>query len=195
MRFLLLNDKYQTFAALLIFQIFIMLIVGCGGIIDPEAEEILRQKLGNTSFTVYPAYIRYGDGDDVYDIAAAESIGQFLEDEDLATVTISEEQVPLREEWHSNEARMFRESTKAFASYILENPIVTEYGLLAEYLFLAGSGAVGGIHCYILEASGRVAFAVGLNSHHEPFYTADPQSIEDCTAVLISVLRDELISD
>ncbi len=31
-----------------------------------------------------------------------------------------------------------------------------------------------------------------LNSHHEPFYEANPQTVADCTAVLIGVLRDDL---
>ena len=91
--------------------------------------------------------------------------------------------------------RKLRESAQAFADHILANPIVTEYGFLAEYIFLAGGGGVGDIHCYILDTSGIVAFVVLLNSHHEPFSAADPQSIEDCTSVLIDVVWDVLTSD
>jgi len=196
MKFPVLKGRYQTFAALFIFLTSLMLLTGCsGGITDPEAEEILRQKLGNTSFTVFPAYIRYGDSDDSYDEDAAMSLGLFFEDEDLATVTLSEENVPLLETWHSDQSQMLRESAQAFADHILANPIATEYGFLAEYIFLAGSGKVGGIHCYILDTSGIVAFVVALNSHHEPFSEADPQTIEDCTSVLTDVLRDTLTAD
>ena len=37
-----------------------------------------------------------------------------------------------------------------------------------------------------------MAYAVLLNSHHKPFYEADPQTVADCTAVLIGVLCDDL---
>ena len=190
------NDTFGPIAIIILFQLFLLLLTGCSkGITDPEAEEILGQKLGNTSFTVFPAYIRYGEGDDSYDEDAATSLGLFFQDEDLAIVTLSEEKVPLQETWHSNQAQMLQESAQAFAAYILANPISTEYGVLAEYIFLAGSGSVGGIHCYILDTSGKLAFVVLLNSHHEVFSEADPQTIEDCTSVLIDVLRDILIPD
>ena len=74
------NGGCHPWGMLLMCTIVLMLYGGCTGIVDPEAEEILRQKLGNTSFTVFPAYIRFGDSDDTYDGSAAESIGAFLED-------------------------------------------------------------------------------------------------------------------
>jgi hypothetical protein len=190
------NGTFRPIAIFLLVQLFLLLLTGCsGGITDPEAEKILREKLGDTSFTIFPAYIRYGDSDDSYDEDAATNLDLFFEDEDLANVTLSEEKVPLQETWHSNQSEMLRESAEAFAGHILANPIATEYGFLAEYIFLAGSGSVGGIHCYILDTSGIVAFVVALNSHHEAFSEADPQTIEDCTSVLIDVLRDTLTSD
>jgi len=169
-----------------------LVISGCSGIVDPEAEDLFRQKLGDTTLTIYPTYVRHGDGDDTYESGSAAAIGRFFTEEDLARVVLSEERVPLSEQWYSDQSRMLRESAQAFADYITGNPPATEYGLLAEYAFLAGSGAVGGIHCYILDASGRVAWVLLLNSHHDVFSEAAPQTIEDCTAILIAVLQDSL---
>ena len=43
-----------------------------------------------------------------------------------------------------------------------------------------------------ISAASTVAYAMLLNSHHQPFYEAKPQTISDCTAVFIGVLRDDL---
>ena len=67
----------------------------------------------------------------------------------------------------------------------------TDYALLPEYLFV-GSAAVGGIHCYIVDADGRLAFVVLQNSHWPEFTEVDPKTTDDCSTVLITVLRDEL---
>ncbi len=126
-----------------------------------------------------------------YEPGVAEAVGAFFADEGLATVTVSQEQVPISSEWGHNQARMLRESAADFAKYVVEHDISTEYALLPEYLTVGG-GRVLVIHCYLLDAEGTVAYAMLLNSHHKPFQDADPQTIADCTAVLIEVLRDDL---
>lgn len=161
---------------------------GCGSIIDPQAKEALFQTLGNTSFTVFPAFVRSEDAS--YDADAAEQIGEFLAVDGLGDVTLSDDEVPITGSWGMNQAKMLRESAADFAAYITENPVETEYALLAEYLFL-GTGVPGGIHCYVLDAGGRIAWIVLLNSHWSAFTDADPQTVEDCTGVLIEVLRDD----
>ncbi len=164
--------------------------VGCRGIVDEEANATFLKTLGQTSITVYPAFVRQGR-ENSYEQGAAEAVGVFFADEGLGTVTVSQEQVPIIGGWHMNQARMLRESAKDFAKYVVAHDIETDYALLPEYL-TGGEGYVGGIHCYILDAEGTVAYAMLLNSHHKPFYEADPQTVADCTAVLIEVLRDDL---
>jgi hypothetical protein len=83
---------------------------------------------------------------------------------------------------------MLRESAESFSAYVRDHPIGTDYALLAEYLF--GRDAAGGIHGYVLDAGGTVACAVLLNDHWPPFADADPRTVDDCTEVLIDVLRD-----
>jgi len=165
-------------------------VIGCAGPVDAIAHEAFLGALGSISITVFPAYVRDGQ-ENRYEDAAAPRIGQFFTDEDLAAVAISEEHVPINGPWHSNQARMLRESAEAFAAYLAEHPVETEYGLLPEYLLLQGS-AVGGIHCYIVDAENRLAHVVLLNSHWEVFIEMDPQTIDDCTSVLIEALRGDL---
>ena len=162
---------------------------GCMSAVDPAAEETLFQVLGNTSFTVFPTFVRGEEPS--YDGNSAGQIGEMLTEEGLAEVTLSEVEVPITGSWGMNQAGMLEESAEAFASYLAEHSMDTEYGLLAEFL-IGGRGVPVGIHCYVLDAQGRLTFVVLLNSHWSEFSEADPQTVEDCTDVLIGVLRDEL---
>ena len=93
----------------------------------------------------------------------------------------------------SDSAKMLKESAEAFATYLAEHPVATEYALLPEYLL--GRTTVGGIHCYIVDAENRWAYAVLLNSHWEEFIEMNPQTVDDCTPVLIEALRGDLVDD
>jgi hypothetical protein len=167
-----------------------LLTGGCGGIVEEDAEKTFMQSLGNTTITVYPAFVRQGKSAE-YDANAARGIGEFLTAGQLGNVVQSDARVPITGPWRTNQAKMLAESAAAFADYVQANPIRTSYALLAEYLMGSGGG-VGGVHCYILDADGKVAFAVLLNSHHKPFADAQPKSVADCTNVLIQVLGERL---
>lgn len=167
----------------------VVLLAGCAGPVDQAAKDAFLGSLGNTSVTVFPAFVRHGEPP--YDESAAVSIGEFLTGEGLAEVATSQEQVPITGPWRHNQARMLRESAAEFAAYLKANPTATEYALLPEYL--AGDWGVGGIHCYIVDADNRLAFVVLQNSHWPVFREVNPQTIDDCTEVLIRVLRKSLV--
>lgn len=177
----------------LIALVLILLTGGCGSRIDPAAREQLRATLGSTSVTVYPAFVRADERR--YDADAAKAIAEFIEREQLATVALSDEKVDIPGEWSMNQSKMAGESIEAFKAHLLAHPIGTEFALLPEYLMgrdRAGKESAGGIHAYLLTKDGRMAEGVGLNSHHKVFASRKPKTVEDCTDVLISVLRDEL---
>jgi hypothetical protein len=81
-----------------------------------------------------------------------------------------------------------------------------DYLLAIEFLITqtrSGGQAIGGIHCYILDAQGRNAFSFLLNSHHKPFVQArlnsqDPshaarsQLLEKATDVTLQSLSAQL---
>jgi len=168
----------------------VMVVGGCQGITDPAAKQVLMEKLGDTSVTVFPAFVRKG-GENTYAPDAAATIAEFFKNDELADAVVRDQEVSITGPWHHNQARMLRESAEAFAAHLEQNPVETEYALFPEYLF-GGRGDVGGIHCYVLNKAGVVAYAVLLNSHHKPFAEAAPKTIDDCTAVLIDVLRKSL---
>ena len=165
---------------------------GCGGIINEDAKAKLFEDIGNTSMTVFPVFVRDGE-QKRYDPGAANTIGEFLTQENLATVTVSQAEVPITSQWGINQAKMFRDSAADFATYVRENPLETDYALLAEYLF-GGRGDPSGVHVYLLDAEGTVAWANLLNSHHKAFTDVDPQTTDDCTTLVINVMRDEFVS-
>ena len=173
----------------ILFLVGAMLIAGgCGGGADPAAQKLLRQSIGKTSVTVFPAALRRSSI--TYDDGAAAKLAEFLNTAGLANATVSDRQVPITGPWRMNQARMLRESAKEFGEFVRTNPIGTRYALLPEYL--GGKTEAVGIHAYIVDAEGNVAFQVLSNSHWEEFSKAKPKTEDECTAVLIDVLRNHL---
>jgi hypothetical protein len=113
-------------------------------------KEFLRS-LGQTSITVFPAYIRHHGSS--YDSAAAASIAGFLRNEGYAEAVLSNAKVPISGAGRMNQSRMFRESSRDFAAHLRANRIETRYALITEYL-MTGNEGVGGIHCYVLRPDG-----------------------------------------
>ena len=167
---------------------------GCrGGIIDDKAEARLRAAIGNTTITVFPAFVRDGE-QNRYEATAAKTIADFLTEADLATATVSTAEVPITSKWGMNQAKMFRGSATNFREYVGRHPLETDYALLPEYLIL-GRGAVGGVHVYLVDAEGTVAYASLFNSHHEEFNDVAPKTVDDCTTIVINALRADLGRD
>ena len=163
---------------------------GCGGIVDEKAEARFRAAIGNTSITVFPAFIRDGQ-EHRYEAGAAKTIGDFLTRENLATATVSDAEVPITSKWGMNQAKMFRGSAADFSAYVGEHPIGTDYALLPEYL-ISGGRAVGGVHLYLVDAEGTVAYGALLNSHWKEFNDVNPKTTDDCTTIVINKLRLDL---
>jgi hypothetical protein len=99
--------------------------------------------------------------------------------------------VPITGPRHASQPKTLNESAAAFAAYLAKHPVATEYALLPEYLL--GRKTVGGIHCHIVDAQNRWTYAVLLNSHWKEFKEMKPQTVEDCTPVLIEALRGRLM--
>jgi len=169
----------------------VVVTLGCGGVVDDEAETLFMDSLGNTSITVFPAFVR--EGETPYDQQAAETIGSFFDTENLASATVVDTEVPVTGSWHSNQSLMLRESAEAFSIYVREHPIETSYALLAEYLWGGLDQAIG-VHAYLIDAEGTVAYAILLNSHHQAFNDADLTTTAGCTELVTEILREDLIS-
>jgi hypothetical protein len=185
-----MSAKMRALRVLLIAST-VLCTIACASLIDPVAEEAFMANLGDTSMTVFPAYLRIADTED-YAPDAATEIAAWFDAEGLAETTVSEAQVPITGAWHSNQMLMWQESAAALAEYVQANPIATEYALLAEYITLGGNGGIGGVHCYIVDAAGKVAYGFLTNSHHDIFNEINPQTTADCTELVITVLQEDL---
>ena len=186
-----MNSQRLTIGILALCGASAMLMGGCGGIIDDQAAEQMIENIGDISVTIFPAYVRDGE-EHRYDAAAAEAIGLFLTEAEIAKVTLSEDEIPITSEWGMNQAKMFRESAVDLGKYVSEHPIETDYGLLPEYL-IGGQGKVVGVHVYMVDQTGAVPYALLLNSHHNAFNEVAPQGVEDCTRIVINVMREDLV--
>ncbi len=166
---------------------------GCGkGIINEQAAMLLEQRLGQTTVTVYPVYVRDGE-EHRYDADQALALATYVREQDLATPTVVSAEVPLTTEWGMNQAKMLRHSAGDFGQFVRENKIDTEYALLAEYLF-GGRGRVQGVHLYVVDQEGTVAYAILANSHHQAFKAVDPQDVADCTEIVRRIIADDMDS-
>jgi len=179
----------------------VALIASVGGciVLDTAAEkaffsnlkqnrEAFLASIGKTSITVFPAAVRRSTI--TYDDAASVKLTEFLNTAGLADATATDRHVPITGPGRVNQSRMWRDSAKEFGEYVRSNPISTRYALLPEYL--GGKTEAVGIHAYVVDAEGTVAFQVLLNSHWEEFSKVKPKTEDECTAVLIEVLRDRL---
>ena len=183
----------KTTRFVLLSGILAVTLGGCGGIVDEGAEARFMDKLGDMSITVFPAFVRDGE-QHRYAPDQAATVGDFLTQEKLATVALSTAEVPITSEWGMNQAKMLRGSAEDFSAYVRENSLETDYAMLAEYL-IGGNGTPVGVHLYVVDAGGTVAYGMLTNSHHQVFTDVNPQTVGDCTQIVVNSLREDLATD
>ena len=93
----------------------------CDWYADETSENEFLRSLGQTSITVFPAYIRQHESSS-YDSTAAASIAAFLRDEGFAEAVLSNEKVPISGAFRVNQSRMFRETSREFARLLAGQP-------------------------------------------------------------------------
>lgn len=162
----------------------------CGGILDEEAQAAFRARLGSVSFTVYPAFTRSPQGNG-WDDASAVRLATAIADAGCGMATASNVHVPITGEVHMNQARMWKESAAEFGAWIAANTPATDYAILPEYIGVPATQEAGGIHAYVVDRQGKLIDGVLLNDHQEVFSSAHPRTAEDCTGVLVTVMRQE----
>jgi hypothetical protein len=142
---------------------------------DGTAEASFRERLGETSITVFPTVVRDSQGSS-YSQASRATVAEFLVTNQLASATESDDQVDLSASAGPTQHDLFKQNMALFAQYLEANPVTTEYALLVECLVTptrSSREAVGGIQCYILDGKGRNAFSFLMNSHHRLFNEAN----------------------
>lgn len=168
-----------------------MLLAGCsGGLVQPTTQDDFLKNIGKSSITVFPALVRNPDSGSFEPTAAAD-IAQFFSQEVKAIATVSAIQVPLTSAPSMRPSARLREGAESFSNYVQTHPIMTRYGIMAEYA-MAVDGAVAGVYIYVVRDDGSPAFAAALASRDRAFRETHPKSAADCTKVVIRALRDTL---
>ncbi len=167
----------------------------CSSPVDEELRADFHAALGGTSLTVYPAFVRTnapeGPG---YDAAAADRIGAWLAEHELARVSRSSEEVALPADAQGYQYDVWCASAQAFGEWIADHPIDTAYALLPEYLITrvpSGGTQAGGIHAFVVDAQGRLVDGLLLNSHQALFREAAASTPAECTEVVLAALADD----
>jgi len=187
----------KVLSVLMIFAV--ITVGGCTSRLEQKLMDDFFASLGNTSITVYPAYVKrhaidasgkplgYDSDDSGYDLVETERLAEFISCDSLAEVTVSSEEVPLDRKWQRTQKGLFQASARAFGEYVAAHPINTEYAMMAEYLILASK--VWAVHAYVVNASGEVVWILHLNEHFEVLTSLNPHTPHDSTNVLINYLR------
>lgn len=157
---------------------------------SPE-EKAFRQALGSTSLTVFPTIVRFGSRATLHDTESTIRIAAFFSHRRLADVKTSHNHVEFPIKPGRNQARMWRESLAHFQEYLKAQPVPTKYAAVAEYLIF-GEDTVGGVHMYLVQADGPLAWGTLLNSHWKEYRQVKPRGVDGATEVLLRRLQNEL---
>lgn len=158
----------------------------CAGPVESQARATFDADFGRATMTVFPTGVRRATV--AFDREAAERLASFVRDGKYFDARSAGGEVALPGAWHMNEARMLRESAEALASWVRAHPIETRYAMMAEYL-LQPDEAIG-VHVYVVDAQGRIAWVQLWNSHWEPFGSLKPSDVAGCTEALLKGLPE-----
>jgi hypothetical protein len=152
--------------------------------IDQAASEQLEDVLGQASVTVYPAWVRTGKTTTGYNVEAAQRIAEAINDEGLFIATTSEvEPQPLDAIGHVNQQHVAKATADSFAAFVSTQQLETDYAFMAEYF--VGTESAAAVHFYIVTRDGRIAAAATINNHYSIFQEVQPQTVADCTEIVI----------
>lgn len=172
---------------------------------DDNSEIVFRNNIDKIGITVFPTVIHYMNYSE-YHRNSSDRICVFIEKYHIGNPQAVSQEIDLRDSLSPVQWDIFQKSKSAFARYLREVPIDTEYAFLMECLVAPGRAEterIGGIQCYLLDAQGRNVFSFLLNSHHQLFinsqlYTEDSslesrgRLIEKATDVAMRALRLQL---
>ena len=162
---------------------------GCAPIQDAEARAQFVKSFPTAKVTILPACVRTNAAAHTFDPAAAEALAEAWRSYGGSAI-VGEAQVALTGVWHMNQQQVMRDSAAAFGAYVKAHPFETEYALLPEYLI--GRSEVIGIHAYVVDRQGKLAFLLGYNSHQKVFSQVKPKNGADATTVLVNAFKEEL---
>jgi hypothetical protein len=156
-------------------RIFLIILMGvvlcsCNFKVSKEAARKFEERQGPFSVSVFPVRVVMG-GSAAYDTTLSNDLSTWLHEEEIANAVVMTEANEFPVQWHHNQAKMLKESARAFADHIMGIKIQTDYALLVEILCNRDETHVGGVHHYLTDSSGKIV-DVGLNNSHWSEYQA-----------------------
>ena len=142
--------------------------------------------LKEKGIAVFPGVVKNDDGT-TYHLASRDTIASSFQNRGVSSVHLVDGEVDLGGlEGINSQWALFERSMPLFSDHLKANPIDSGYALVAEYVVEETINVIHVIQCYILDSDGEDAFSFLLNSHHQLFSDARPE-----TEAVES--RDELI--
>lgn len=172
-----------------------VLLAACSSPVDEQLRADFHAALGHTSITVYPACVlsnaEAGSG---HDAPSAARLAAWLDEQGLATASVSTEEVALPLPGNGFQYEVFKAGAAAFGEHVRTHGLAGAYALLPEYLITrvpGGGTRAGGVHAFVVDAQGRFVDALLLNSHHELFQQAAASTPAECTELVIAALAQD----
>jgi hypothetical protein len=179
------------FALCLAWPIF---LTACWSYVSADAQSRFEMQRAGFSVSVYPVNIsRQGNGT-AADFRLGRELSDWLNARRIANARFSQPGVPVRVEWHANQAKMAEHSAKAFGTWVQQTGITTDYALLAEILCNGDETKVIGVHYYLAEKSGVLAAGGLTNSHWDEFKRINPTDRSGGLAVLKEILEKRMLA-
>jgi len=146
----------------------------------PESEhaDAFLAAVTTATIRVYPTIVRTRKGT-TFSAASQRQIVTFITSQNVARVSTAPKPIDPGKLEGTFQWEIFQNDMKTIEKAVKTSKSGSDYTLVMVFLVTpipSGGIAVGGIHCYILDAQGENAFSFLLNSHHEQFVEAKLQS-------------------
>jgi hypothetical protein len=164
-----------------------LLAGGCDGPVHRAAHQTWLQKRGAATVVVTPVIVRQGQTT-THDADAAAAIVEFVNTKGFGTATAVDATITPGP-WLTNQSQMLAESAAKIGEWRKAQAVTADYVVTAEALFLGGTGEPHGVHLYVVDAEGRLADAVLLNTHHDIFRTRKSKEVNACVSIALDAWK------
>ncbi|MCA9262689.1 MAG: hypothetical protein KDA60_02525 [Planctomycetales bacterium] len=140
-----------------------------------EADQFVRSAKSAT-IAVYPVVIREKVAGTSYNTESQKAAILKLHDAGIRQTIAVATQLDTKELQGDTQWKLFQAGLASFGKQIDEAKLAADYAIIVELLMdprPVDAWTLFGVHCYVLDASGKNAFSFLLNSHHQLFVNSD----------------------
>ena len=152
-----------------------------------ERLETLKKAGAAAAVLVYPVQLSKET-----DAASAEHIVKLLNEAELCQAQAAKADIQFDVAPNSNEQRRLWDLAKAVQKHVRDNPPTTDYVLCAEYTIRPHDQQVWSVHTIVCDRAGEWVIVDFQNNHQDDFQSVNPQTRDDCGALVLRRLRAHL---